>query len=96
MQLATKFHFGPLAGPFSTAGPGSVLWLLESEADINGRLVAYAEANGVARERLIWAPKQANAFHLARYALADLCGDTNSSTAPTPPPPTPCGWGFRC
>lgn len=56
--------------------PDSVLWLLEGAADINNRLADYAEANGVARTRLIFAPKQANAYHLARYPLADLFLDT--------------------
>ena len=49
-----------------------MLWLLEGEAEISQRLASYAEAAGIARERLIFAPKQANAFHLARYGLADL------------------------
>ena len=56
--------------------PGSVLWLLEGEAEINERLTAYAEANGVERGRIVFAPKQVNAFHLARYPLADLFLDT--------------------
>ena len=56
--------------------PNSVLWLLDSSAETNERLLAYAEARGVARERIPFAPKQANAFHLARYPLADLFLDT--------------------
>lgn len=56
--------------------PGSVLWLLETETEINERLVAYAETNGVERGRIVFAPKQVNAFHLARYPLADLFLDT--------------------
>ncbi len=63
--------------------PNSVLWLLEGEADINARLVGYAEAGGVARERLIFAPKQVNAYHLARYRLADLFLDTSPYGAHT-------------
>ena len=53
-----------------------MLWLLEGEADINARLVTHAEANGVAGGRIVFAPKQANAFHLARYPLADFFLDT--------------------
>lgn len=56
--------------------PGSVLWLLGSNLATEERLQAHAEARGVARERLIFAPKLANAFHLARYQLADLFLDT--------------------
>ena len=56
--------------------PGSVLWLLENNADINDRLQDYAEANGVDRDRIVWAPKQLNAFHLSRYPLADLFLDS--------------------
>lgn len=56
--------------------PDSVLWLLDYNRDTNERLRAYAEANGVARERLAFAPKIANAHHLARYPLADLVIDT--------------------
>ena len=56
--------------------PGSVLWLLENNADINDRLQDYAEGNGVDRDRIVWAPKQLNAFHLSRYPLADLFLDS--------------------
>jgi predicted O-linked N-acetylglucosamine transferase (SPINDLY family) len=63
--------------------PNSVLWLLEGEAEINARLQAYAEAGGVARDRIVFAPKQANAFHLARYPLADLFLDTSPYGAHT-------------
>lgn len=56
--------------------PGSVLWLLESTPATQGRLRAFAEAHGVAPERLVFAPKTSNAQHLARYPLADLFLDT--------------------
>lgn len=56
--------------------PGSVLWLLGSNEATNERLQSYAEQCGVAKERLIFAGKLANPFHLARYALADLFLDT--------------------
>jgi predicted O-linked N-acetylglucosamine transferase (SPINDLY family) len=55
---------------------GSVLWLLESTAETQGNLMAHADAAGVARGRLIFAPKQGNPWHLARYPLADLFLDT--------------------
>lgn len=56
--------------------PNSVLWLLDYNAETNARLRAYASANGVDGERLIFAPKIANPRHLARYPLADLFLDT--------------------
>ena len=56
--------------------PGSVLWLLDDHPDTVARLRGYASAAGVAAERLVFAPKLANASHLARYPLADLFLDT--------------------
>jgi len=56
--------------------PNSVLWLLDYNTETNARLRAYASANGVDGERLIFAPKIANPRHLARYPLADLFLDT--------------------
>jgi len=56
--------------------PGSVLWLLGSSETINERLRDRAAARGVARERIVFAQKLANPFHLARYSLADLFLDT--------------------
>jgi predicted O-linked N-acetylglucosamine transferase (SPINDLY family) len=56
--------------------PGSVLWLLESTPETQKHLSEYAEARGVAAGRLIFAPKQGNPNHLARYPLADLFLDT--------------------
>jgi predicted O-linked N-acetylglucosamine transferase (SPINDLY family) len=58
------------------AVPGSVLWLLESTPATQERLRHFAEAHGVARERLVFAPKAPNAQHLARYPLADLFLDS--------------------
>ncbi|HEV2531961.1 N-acetylglucosamine transferase [Phenylobacterium sp.] len=58
------------------AVPGSVLWLLESTAPTHERLKAFAEAYGVEPSRLVFAPKMANPYHLARYPLADLFLDT--------------------
>ena len=49
--------------------PGSVLWLLSSNEATNTRLQSYAAARGIAKERLVFAQKLANAHHLARYAL---------------------------
>ncbi len=56
--------------------PGSVLWLLEASAELNDRLREQAQLRGVEPERLIFAPKQPNPTHLARYPLADLFLDT--------------------
>jgi predicted O-linked N-acetylglucosamine transferase (SPINDLY family) len=54
----------------------SVLWLLDCSAETKTRLGDAAERHGVARKRLIFAPKVKNANHLARYPLADLFLDT--------------------
>ena len=56
--------------------PGSVLWLLTGTPDTNHRLQDAAAAAGVARERILFAPKAGNSAHLARIALADLFLDT--------------------
>ena len=56
--------------------PDSVLWLLGSNDPTNERLRSYAAERGIQRERLVFAQKLANPFHLARYALADLFLDT--------------------
>lgn len=63
--------------------PGSVLWLLSSTEATNARLRDYAAQRGIAPERLIFAAKLANPFHLARYALADLFLDTTPYGAHT-------------
>jgi predicted O-linked N-acetylglucosamine transferase (SPINDLY family) len=59
-----------------SAVPNSVLWLLESTADISSHLRSLAQQNGVSPDRLIFAKKKINPQHLARYALADLFLDT--------------------
>ena len=56
--------------------PNSVLWLIDAAEETKTRLWAYAEQNGIARSRIVFAPKLQNAFHLARYPLADLFLDT--------------------
>jgi predicted O-linked N-acetylglucosamine transferase (SPINDLY family) len=58
------------------AVPGSVLWLLDTAPETKERLSEYAEQKGIARARLVFAPKMQNAHHLARYPLADLFLDT--------------------
>jgi len=63
--------------------PGSVLWLLSSTEAANKRLVSYAVQRGIAAERIIFAKKAANPFHLARYVLADLFLDTTPYGAHT-------------
>ncbi len=55
---------------------GSVLWLLATSAEPMARLGDIAERNGVSRNRIVFAPRQHNALHLARYPLADLFLDT--------------------
>jgi predicted O-linked N-acetylglucosamine transferase (SPINDLY family) len=63
--------------------PGSVLWLLDSNPETNARLRDAAEARGVDRMRLVFAQKLQNAYHLARYRLADLFLDTTPYGAHT-------------
>ena len=56
--------------------PGSVLWLLENNDRCTGNLRREAQAQGVAGERLIFAPAITVDDHLARLKLADLFLDT--------------------
>ena len=63
--------------------PDSVLWLLSGAELSHGNLKTYAEAHGVDPARIIFAPKLANAHHLARYPLADLFLDTTPYGAHT-------------
>ncbi len=63
--------------------PGSVLWLLEGVSTTNERLREHATAHGIAPERIVFARKFSNPFHLARYALADLFLDTSPYGAHT-------------
>jgi predicted O-linked N-acetylglucosamine transferase (SPINDLY family) len=63
--------------------PGSVLWLLGSNDTTNARLQGYAATRGIEKERLVFAQKLANPYHLARYTLADLFLDTTPYGAHT-------------
>ena len=65
------------------AVPGSVLWLLESNAVAARNLRRAAEAAGVDAARLIFAPKLAQQAHLARLGAADLYLDTLPCNAHT-------------
>jgi protein O-GlcNAc transferase len=56
--------------------PETVLWLLEGHAAASANLRRAAAAQGVAPERLIFAPKFDKARHLGRLPLADLALDT--------------------
>jgi predicted O-linked N-acetylglucosamine transferase (SPINDLY family) len=58
------------------AVPGSVLWLLADNAWARENMLRQADAAGIARERLVFAPRVAPAEYLARFALADLFLDT--------------------
>jgi predicted O-linked N-acetylglucosamine transferase (SPINDLY family) len=59
-----------------TAVPGSVLWLLADNDTARENMLRAADAQGVARQRLIFAPRVAPAEYLARFQLADLMLDT--------------------
>lgn len=63
--------------------PDSVLWLLGSTEKTNARLREYAATRGISPDRVIFADKLANPFHLARYELADLFLDTTPYGAHT-------------
>ena len=62
---------------------GSVLWLLEDNKQVVANLGREAAAQGVAAERLIFAPRTTPPEHLARQRLADLFLDTSPYTAHT-------------
>jgi predicted O-linked N-acetylglucosamine transferase (SPINDLY family) len=78
----TKFTFDRWA-EILTRTPNSVLWLLESTPETMNRLQLMANQHGIGAERLIFAPKQHNPQHLARYPLADLFLDTSPYGAHT-------------
>lgn len=64
--------------------PGSVLWLLEPEAEeARDNLRREALARGVEAERLVFAPRLKQAEHLARLALADIALDSFPCTSHT-------------
>jgi predicted O-linked N-acetylglucosamine transferase (SPINDLY family) len=56
--------------------PQSVLWLWESNRYAPVNLRKHAETQGIAAERLVFAPRLPLAEHLARLRLADLFLDT--------------------
>jgi predicted O-linked N-acetylglucosamine transferase (SPINDLY family) len=56
--------------------PDSTLWLLDQGREFERRLRSFAEAQGVAPERLVFAPFLPRALHLRRMGLADLFLDT--------------------
>jgi predicted O-linked N-acetylglucosamine transferase (SPINDLY family) len=55
---------------------GSVLWLVDSSSAAVRNLSEEAAARGIARGRLVFAPKIRHEDYLARYRLADLALDT--------------------
>lgn len=63
--------------------PGSVLWLLCGPGRADDRLRAFAQAQGVDPQRLIFMPKQPHAGYLARLRHADLFLDTEPYNAHT-------------
>ena len=56
--------------------PNSVLWLLDCNRWAKQNLIEQANLQGVATERLIFAPRVSIASHLARHVHADLFLDT--------------------
>ena len=76
VQKITRDMFTAWMGILS-AVPGSVLWLRAERDEAMANLRKEAAAAGVAPERLIFAPRMADAAdHLARYGAADLALDT--------------------
>lgn len=63
--------------------PDSVLWLLSGGSATDERLRQIAANAGLAPERLVFADRQANPQHLARYRLADLFLDNSPYGAHT-------------
>jgi predicted O-linked N-acetylglucosamine transferase (SPINDLY family) len=63
--------------------PGSVLWLIEDNAEAVENLRKEAAARNIARERLIFAKRLPLRDHLARHRLADLFLDTTPCNAHT-------------
>ncbi len=55
---------------------GSVLWLLADNDTARENMLRCADAQGVARDRLIFAPRVAPPEYLARFQCADLVLDT--------------------
>ncbi|MBM3486163.1 MAG: hypothetical protein FJX67_05965 [Alphaproteobacteria bacterium] len=65
------------------AVPGSVLWLLRSNAMAEANLRAAARAAGIYPSRLVFAERAAKPVHLARHRHADLFLDTRPVKAHT-------------
>jgi predicted O-linked N-acetylglucosamine transferase (SPINDLY family) len=65
------------------AVPGSVLWLLSGPGRADDRLRAYAQAQGVEPQRLVFMRKQPHAEYMARLQHADLFLDTEPYNAHT-------------
>ncbi|AZR27779.1 tetratricopeptide repeat protein [Xanthomonas vasicola pv. arecae] len=65
------------------AVPDSVLWLLSGPGQADARLCAFAQAQGVAPQRLIFMPKLPHPQYLARYRHAHLFLDTHPYNAHT-------------
>lgn len=66
-----------------SATPGSVLWLLETNAAAKAVLAREATQAGVDPQRLVYAPWIEKPAHLARTRLADLFLDTHTCSAHT-------------
>jgi FkbM family methyltransferase len=65
------------------ATPGSVLWLLTTDAATEANLRREARSRGVDPDRLVFAQKMGLESHLARHRLADLFLDTLPCNAHT-------------
>jgi protein O-GlcNAc transferase len=63
--------------------PDSVLWLLDSHAEVAPNLRREATARGITPERLVFSPRLPGPEYLARYRLADLFLDTGPVGAHT-------------
>ncbi len=66
-----------------TAVPHGILWLLAGNGAAEENLRREALWHGIEAERIVFAPRQAAAQHLARYALADVFLDTRPYNAHT-------------
>jgi predicted O-linked N-acetylglucosamine transferase (SPINDLY family) len=82
MQKISRFTFERWM-TILRAVPRGVLWLMAGTDETNERLLQRAEHAGIARSRIIFAPRRTNPDHLARYPLADLFLDTTPYGAHT-------------
>ena len=76
--------------------PGSVLWLLGGAEDTNDRLRRSGRAAAASRRSGSSSRQEAAIPTIWPATRSPICSWTPPPMAPTPPPPTRCGWACRC